>query len=100
MNPMQSPNTGVGARRKDVESKVVMWRDASFWNAPGRASKLHLPRVGETGPYGHHVAVCNKRIQLDGEPASTVDEAGALMCKKCLNALSGLEGEGNGPLAD
>ncbi len=75
---------------KATDQRLVMWRDASFWNKPGRATRYHLPRT-ERGPYGHPVAICNSRIQLDEEHTSTVAHADRLMCKRCARAAFDIE---------
>lgn len=76
------------------DDRTVMHRDASFWNSPGCATKYHLPRDGETGPYGHPVALCNKRIQLDESNCCMESTAGPLMCKRC-EQIGTSETEGN-----
>ncbi len=62
-----------------MDNTIVMWRDASFVNNPGRASKYHKVHPTEVGP----VALCNSRMLLDDEHTSTVSNAGILMCKRC-----------------
>lgn len=64
------------------DRRTVMFRDASFWNSPGRASRFHLPRgEDDRGPFGHLVAVCNKRIQLDDGHTMLTSMCGARVYK-------------------
>lgn len=80
-----------------IDDLVLMWRDASFWQRPGRASRFHLPRVGETGPYGHPIAVCNRRINLDDEHTIPEPQAAGMVCHRCAKVIaSQKEGNGNG----
>lgn len=72
---------------KEIEM-VVMWRDASFWRSPDTTipKKAHLLHPTLRGPYGHPVALCNTRIQLDEDNSVPIQEAGILFCKKCCKA--------------
>lgn len=69
--------------KSGVQERVVMWRDASFWGNPGRASRFHLPRAHETGMFGHPVAMCSQHINLDDENTLPESAAGDLMCRRC-----------------
>lgn len=66
----------------NVNDVTVMRRDASFWNHPGRATRYHKVGSGR-GPFGHPVALCSSRIQLDPENTTTEKSAGSLMCRRC-----------------
>lgn len=81
MKPKQNIDTTFG-QAVNVDA-VVMWRDASFFRNPGCAVRYHLPRAGVSGPFGHLVALCSRRIQLDETNATTAGEAGPLLCKRC-----------------
>lgn len=63
----------------------MFFRDASFWRKPSRngVRKAHFAHPTRRGPFGHSVARCNSRIQLDDTNDIPKEKAGELACKRC-----------------
>lgn len=66
---------------------ILYGRDASFFCYPGKARRYHVKRTGVNGPFGHTVAMCSNRIQLDDDNYIDSDRAGVLICKRCSKYL-------------
>ncbi len=69
--------------------RVVMWRDASFWNSPDSVSpkKAHYPHPTKQSKYGGPRALCSSRIMLNPESERYEDEIKDYsVCGRCRKA--------------
>jgi hypothetical protein len=66
---------------------LVMRRDASWWDKPDtwKPKKYHKVDPDRVGEFGHPLALCDKRINLDDESECSIKNVpSSLLCKRCF----------------